>query len=615
MREEFQLDEELKKLPNKPGVYIMHGEKDEIIYVGKAVVLKNRVRQYFQSSRGKSPKIQKMVSQIRWFETIIVDSESEALVLECNLIKEHRPKYNTMLMDDKGYPYICITNEAYPRVLYAHQVKRDKNEYFGPYTSGTAAKDTLELLQKLFLLRTCRRKLPENQGQERPCLRYHIHQCNAPCQGYISAEEYRDKIDKIRSFLNGHYDTIKKDLKAQMLKASDELEFEEAARLRDLLTSVAHVEEHQKMLAAGRDDDRDVVAIAKDGEDAVAVVFIVREGKMIGRENLPIKVAELDEPEEIITSFLWQFYSGTPHIPAQIFLAQDIKGAEEVEEWLSAKRGKKVTIFNPKKGDKEKLVELAQRNAQVILDRDREMIKREEARTIGAMHELEDLLGLPSLVRTESFDISNTSGFASVGSMVVFENGKPKKSDYRKFKIKWVQGINDYASMDEVLTRRFSRGKEESKGFERLPDIILMDGGLGQVGICLEVLEKLGLNIPVAGMVKDDHHRTRGLIYNGEELPIDIHSELFKLITRIQDETHRFAIEYHRSLRSKAQTKSILEDIPGIGDKRRRTLMTSYTSMEELMKADINEIAALPGMNTVVAESVHSFLHKNKQIE
>ncbi len=610
MKEGFDLAKELKELPDKPGVYIMHGDRDEIIYIGKAVVLKNRVRQYFQSGRGKSPKIQRMVSKIRWFETIIVDSESEALVLECNLIKEHRPKYNTMMMDDKGYPYLCITNEPFPRLIYAHQQLRDKNEYFGPYTSGTAAKETLLLLQRLFKLRTCRRKLPENIGKERQCLRHHIGQCDAPCAGLISQEEYNKKIEDVKSFLNGRYDGIKKDIKEKMLAASEALEFEEAARLRDLLLAIEHVEEHQKMLKAGSDDDRDIVAIARDGKDAVATVFIVREGRVIGRENIPLAAGEFDEDEDVLTDFLWQFYSGTPYIPSQVFLQADIEAAGEIEEWLSGKKGKKVKLVCPKRGDKEKLVELAEKNAGTVLARDREKLKKEEAMTKGAMKELEALLGLDNLVRCESYDISNISGFASVGSMVVFENGRPKKTDYRKFRIKWVQGINDYASMEEVLTRRFKRAIDKSAGFERMPDIILMDGGRGQVGICEQVLAGLGLEIPVAGLVKDDRHRTRGIIYKDLELPIDTHSEAFKLITRIQDEVHRFAIEYHRSLRSKAQTRSVLEDIPGIGEKRRRQIMMHFAGVDELMKATEEEIAAVPGMNALAAKNVYEFLHK-----
>ncbi len=610
MRADFDLEEELKKLPDKPGVYIMHGEKDEIIYIGKAIILKNRVRQYFQSSRNKSPKIVQMVSHIQWFEYIITDSEMEALVLECNLIKEHRPKYNTMLKDDKGYPYIKVTvDEAYPKVMFARQIKKDGCRYFGPYTSAGAVKDTLEIMHKLFHIRTCNRKLPEDTGLERPCLNYHIHQCDAPCQGYISSEDYKKYIDQAIDFLNGHYDGIQKDLKKRMQAASDALEFEEAIKYRELLESVNHVAEHQKITDAASTNDRDVIAIAREEEDAIAQVFFVREGRMIGREHFHIQTAPLEEDAEVLTSFIKQYYAGTPFVPKEVFLPIEIEEAESISQWLSSKRGAKVSILTPKKGNKEKLVELAAKNARLVLDQDREKLRREEKRTLGAMHELEVYLGLTGLTRVESYDISNTSGFESVGSMVVYEKGKPKRADYRKFKIKWVKGINDYASMDEVLTRRFERGLNKSEGFEKLPDIILMDGGKGQVNICEEVLDRLGLHIPVAGMVKDDRHRTRGLYFNNEEIPIDTHSECFALITRIQDETHRFAIEYHRSLRNKAQTKSVLEDIEGIGPKRRRCLMTSFETIEDLKAASVESLAALPEMNRAAAEAVYKFFH------
>lgn len=610
MRADFDLEEELKKLPGKPGVYIMHGEKDEIIYVGKAIVLKNRVRQYFQSSRNKSPKIIQMVSHIQWFEYIITDSEMEALVLECNLIKEHRPRYNTMLKDDKGYPYIRVTvEEDYPRVLFARQIKKDKSRYFGPYTSAGAVKDTLELMHKLFHIRTCNRVLPRDMGSERPCLNHHIHQCDAPCQGYISREDYRAYIDQAIDFLSGHYDGIQKELKKKMQAASEAMEFEEAIKYRELLNSVNHVAEHQKITDSGSQNDRDIIAFAREDTDAVVQVFFVREGRMIGREHYHMQTAPLEEDEELLTSFIKQYYAGTPFVPREIFLPMELSEGAVIEQWLTGKRGHKVALRVPKKGDKERLVELAAKNARLVLDQDREKLRREELRTLGAMRELEGYLGLAGLSRVESYDISNTSGFESVGSMVVYEKGRPKKADYRKFKIKWVQGINDYASMDEVLTRRFVRGLDGSEGFERLPDIILMDGGRGQVNICEEVLRKLGLSIPVAGMVKDDHHRTRGLYFHNVEIPIDIHSECFALITRIQDETHRFAIEYHRSLRQKAQTRSVLEEIPGIGPKRRRCLMTNFESMEALKAATADQLAALPEMNRAAAEAVYAFLH------
>ncbi|MBR6898078.1 MAG: excinuclease ABC subunit UvrC [Lachnospiraceae bacterium] len=611
MNEDFKLEEELKKLPDKPGVYIMHGKKDEIIYIGKAVVLKNRVRQYFQSSRGKSPKILRMVSQITRFEYIITDSETEALVLECNLIKEHRPKYNTMLKDDKAYPFIRVdVSEAYPRIRIARQMKRDGAKYFGPFTSAGAVKDAIELLQKLFMIRSCNRALPEQEGRERPCLNYHIHQCAAPCQGYISSEEYKKNVEKALSFLSGHVEPVKNLVKEKMNAAAEALEFEEAAGYRELLNSIDHIAVSQKVTNTQSLKDRDVIACAVEKNEAVVQVFFVREGQMIGREHFHMSIPEGEEEAEIIENFIKQYYSGTPFIPYEILIPCDIDGADAVTDWLSSRRGAKVYIHAPKKGDKEKLLELAKRNAALVLTQDSLKLKREEERTLGAMRELGEYLGLSGLVRTESFDISNTGGFESVGSMVVYENGRPKKADYRKFKIKWVQGINDYASMEEVLTRRFERAKGGSKGFDRLPDIILMDGGRGQVNICESVLGKLGLDIPVAGMVKDDRHRTRGLYYKNVEIPIDTQGECFKLITRIQDETHRFAIEYHKSLRSAAQTRSVLLDIPGIGEKRRKALMAAFSSMEELKNASVEEIAKADGMNRPSAEAVYRFLHE-----
>jgi excinuclease ABC subunit C len=536
----------------------------------------------------------------------------EALVLECNLIKEHRPKYNTMLKDDKGYPYIRVTvDEDYPRVLFARQIKKDKSRYFGPYTSAGAVKNTLELMHKLFHIRTCNRVLPRDMGLERPCLNYHIHQCDAPCQGYISKEEYGRYIDQAIDFLNGHYDGIQKDLKKKMLAASEAMEFEEAIKYRELLNSVNHVAEHQKITEAGSTNDRDVIAFAREGQDVVVQVFFVREGRMIGREHYHMQTAPLEEDEELLTSFIKQYYAGTPFVPREIFLPMALSEEAVIEEWLTGKRGHRVFLKVPQKGDKERLVELAAKNAKLVLDQDREKLRREELRTLGAMRQLEQYLGLTGLTRVESYDISNTSGFESVGSMVVYEKGRPKKADYRKFKIKWVQGINDYASMEEVLTRRFIRGVDGSEGFEKLPDIILMDGGRGQVNICEAVLEKLQLDIPVAGMVKDDHHRTRGLYFHNVEIPIDTHSECFALITRIQDETHRFAIEYHRSLRQKGQTRSVLEEIPGIGPKRRRCLMTSFETMEDLKAATVEQLEALPEMNRGSAEAVYAFFHND----
>lgn len=615
--ENFNIQEELKKLPGKPGVYLMHDEKDAIIYVGKAISLKNRVRQYFQSSRNKGAKIEQMVTHISRFEYIVTDSELEALVLECNLIKEHRPKYNTMLMDDKSYPFIKVTvNEPFPRVMLARQMKKDKAKYFGPYTSAGAVKDTIELIRKLYHIRSCNRSLPKDIGKERPCLNYHIHQCQAPCQGYISQEEYRKSIDEVVRFLNGHYDLVLKELEEKMMAASDSLEFEKAIEYRELLTSVQKVAQKQKITdTAG--DDRDIIAMASEGEDAVVQVFFIRSGRLIGRDHFYLKSAENDTEGEILSSFIKQFYAGTPYIPAELMLPEEIEDQDIIEEWLTARRERRVHLRIPKKGTKEKLVELAQKNAQMVLKNDRERLKREEGRTIGAVKELEKILGLKGIIRMEAYDISNTNGFDSVGSMVVYEHGKPKRNDYRKFKIKTVQGPDDYASMNEVLTRRFGHGlreqqkESETGGFQIFPDLIMMDGGRGQVNIALEVLEKLHLHIPVCGMVKDDNHRTRGLYFNNTELPIDRNSECFRLITRIQDEAHRFAITFHRQLRSKGQVHSVLDDIPGVGPARRKDLMRCFENIDAIRNATVEELKELPSMNEKSAQEVYKFFHQN----
>lgn len=614
----FIIEEELKKLPAKPGVYIMHGEKDEIIYVGKAISLKNRVRQYFQSSRNKGAKIERMVTHITRFEYIITDSELEALVLECNLIKEHRPKYNTMLKDDKSYPFIKVTvNEPYPRVLFARRMKKDKARYFGPYTSGGAVKDVIELVRKLYQVRSCNRNLPRDTGKERPCLYYHMKQCKAPCQGYISQEEYRKNINKVIKFLNGDFQDTISELMEKMQKASEEMRYEDAMEYRDLIRSIEKIGERQKITGYGQ-EDRDIIAVAMDesedlrDQDAVVQVFFIRDGKLIGRDHFYLRVAKGDTKSQVLSSFLKQFYAGTPFIPSEIMLQSEIEDAEIIEEWLTTRRKQKVHIRVPKKGTKEKLVELALENARMVLSKDRERIKREEGRTIGAVHEVEEWLGLKNVVRMEAYDISNISGFESVGSMVVYEKGRPKRSDYRKFKIKWVQGPNDYASMEEVLTRRFTHESNgEFDSFARLPDLILMDGGRGQVNIALKVLNDLGIRIPVCGMVKDDHHRTRGLYFNNVEIPIDTSSEGFRLITRIQDEAHRFAIEYHRSLRSKEQVHSILDDIPGIGDTRRKALLRKFKSVENIRDASEEELAQTESMNAGSARQVYEFFHKS----
>ena len=621
----FVIEEELKKLPDQPGVYIMHDSRDAIIYIGKAVSLRKRVHQYFQPSHDEGIKKAQMVKQIARFEYIVTDSELEALVLECNLIKEHRPKYNTMLRDDKTYPYIRVTlGEDFPRVLFSRQQKKDKSRYFGPYTSAGAVKDTIELVNKIYQLRTCNRNLPRDTGKDRPCLNYHIHQCTAPCQGYITKEAYRERVDAVVEFLNGNYAPVLKSLEEKMNTASANLEFEKAIEYRELLNSVRQIAQKQKITHTDG-EDKDIIALAADDRDAVVQVFFIRDGKLIGRDHFYVKIGTEDTKAQILTTFIKQFYSGTPFIPREIMLPQEIEEQEVLADWLGEKRGSQVYIRVPQKGMKEKLVELAQKNAKMVLAQDREKIKREEGRTIGALKEIEQLLDMKGLNRVEAYDISNTSGFESVGSMIVYEKGKPKRSDYRKFKLRTVSGPDDYASMYEVLTRRFTHGmremeemeekdlSEEYGSFTRFPDLIMMDGGRGQVNIALKVLEELHLNIPVCGMVKDDNHRTRGLYYHNVEIPIDRGSEGFKLITRIQDEAHRFAIEYHRSLRSKEQVHSVLDDIPDIGPARRKALMKKYQSLEAIREATEEDLAQTDSMSPQAARSVYRFFREKER--
>lgn len=611
----FDIEEELKKLPSRPGVYIMHDKNDTIIYVGKAISLKNRVRQYFQSSRNKGVKIEQMVTHIRRFEYIVTDSELEALVLECNLIKEHRPKYNTMLMDDKTYPFIKVTtNEDFPRIFMTRKMLKDKAKYYGPYTSSQAVRDTIDLIHKLYHVRSCNRNLPKDIGKERPCLNYHIRQCDAPCQGYISKEEYGESISEVLRFLNGNYDILLKDLEEKMNAASEALEFEKAIEYRELISSVKKVAQKQKITDSSG-EDRDVLAVASGEEDAVVQVFFIRGGRLIGRDHFYLRISKDEDKSSILDSFIKQYYAGTPYIPGELMLQEEVEEHELLETWLTAKRGQKVVIRVPKKGTKEKLVELAADNAALVLSKDKERLKREEGRTIGAVKEIAALLGLDEITRMEAYDISNTNGFESVGSMVVYERGRPKRNDYRKFKIKGIKGADDYGSMGEVLTRRFTHGLKERQENKELgkftvfPDLILMDGGKGQVNVALEVLDTLHLDIPVCGMVKDDYHRTRGLYYHNVEIPIDKNSEAFRLITRIQDEAHRFAIEYHRQLRGKGQVHSILDDIDGIGPARRKALMRHYMSLDAIRNATVEELKEIPSMNEKAAEAVYKFFH------
>ena len=646
---EFDIKKELKKMPDTPGVYIMHDDHDDIIYIGKAVNLKRRVSSYFRASANHSQKIKSMVANVNRFEYIMTDSELEALILECNLIKENRPRYNTMLMDDKTYPYICVTtSEDYPRVILARRMQKDGNKYYGPFTSGGAVRDTIELLQKLYKIRNCNKKLKDYntdvfddsevpQINGRPCLYYHIGQCDGPCQNKISSADYKKHIDDAIHFLDGHYQEVIKDLEDKMMAASSEQNFEEAKDYRDLINSIYHVAGNQK-ITTHKFEDRDIIAYAYDEGEAVVQVFFVRNGKLIGRDHFYMKienpnvdtrsVVKTNEEnqesliinknkneigKDILTNFIKQYYVGTPFVPHQLLVQEEIDELELVTEMLSRNLNYTVKIEHPKKGQKEKLVELARKNAENLLAQNKERFRREQKQTIGAVKEIADSIGVGDLHRIESYDISNISGVLSVGSMVVFEDGKPKKKHYRKFRIKTVTGPDDYASMREVLTRRFRHGLEsedELDSFKQMPDLILMDGGRGQVNIALEVLEELGLNILVCGMVKDDHHNTRGLYFNNKEIPIDTHSEGFKLITRIQDETHRFAIEYHRSLRSKKQVKSILDDIEGVGPARRKALLRSMGDVETIREASIEDLEKVDGITENIAKNIYEFFHK-----
>ncbi|MGN0243306.1 MAG: excinuclease ABC subunit UvrC [Lachnospiraceae bacterium] len=617
----FDIQEELKKLPDKPGVYLMHDKHDNIIYVGKAVILKNRVRQYFQSSRNKTAKIQKMVSQIAWFEYIITDSELEALVLECNLIKEHRPKYNTMLKDDKGYPYIKVTvQEEYPRILFAREMKRDKARYFGPYTSAGAVKETIELVRKLYHIRSCNKKVAFGEINDRVCLYYHMKQCAGPCQGNVDPDEYGHQVQEVMEFLNGNDKPVIAMLEERMKTASETLDFEAAAEYRDMIQAVMHVSGKQKVNTT-QEENRDVIALATDGENTVVSVFFVRDGKLLGREHFHMSGTSGETKEMVISQFIRQYYAGTPYLPREIIVQYEAEEREILEEWLTERVGQKVSIVCPKKGNKQKLVELVYENAANVLIKDGEKLKREEERTIGAVHELEKLLGLPNLKRMEAFDISNTNGYQGVASMIVFEDGKPKRNAYRRFRLRTVVGPDDYKSMEETLTRRFLHGqkdredmeftKEREQGFAHFPDIIMMDGGKGQVNVALQVLERLGLQIPVCGMVKDDNHRTRGLYYNNEEIQFPKNSSTFQLLTRMQDEAHRFAITYHKLLRNQTQIHSVLDDIPGVGPVKRKALMRYFKDIQKIKQAEVEELTAVEGITKNLAETIYEFFHQN----
>ncbi len=606
MKDGFDLKEELKKLPDSPGVYLMHGKNDEIIYVGKAIKLKRRVSSYFRHMNNRSPKIEKMITLIDYFEYIVTDSELEALVLENNLIKEHKPKYNTMLKDDKSYPFMKVTvQEDFPRVLFARQMKRDGAKYFGPYTSAAAVKDTIELIRKLYGIRTCNKSLPKEIGLGRPCLYHQMKQCAAPCQGYISKEEYALRIDKLLGFLNGDYKKVLAELEQKMKEKAVELEFEEAAEYRDLIESVQHVTGSQRVVKTGG-IERDVIAMARKGLETVVSVFFVRDGKLLGREHFHVEHSEEDTGSQVITAFIKQYYEGTPFVPNELLTEFAVEEHALLEKWLGQRRGGRVHIITPQKGEKSKMIDLARENASVVLSRDLEKIKREEARTVGAANELAQMLGLPSADRLEAFDISNTSGYQSVASMVVFEKGRARKNAYRKFKLRTVTGPDDYKSMEEVLTRRFT-----DERFDVYPDILMMDGGRGQVNVALKVLDELHLNIPVCGMVKDDNHRTRGLYYNNKEIFFPRNSEVFGMITRLQDEAHRFAITYHKQLRGKEQVHSILDDIKGVGPARRKALMQHFKEIGKIKDATVEELSSVDGVTPQVAEEIYRFFHED----
>ncbi|ELC8453700.1 excinuclease ABC subunit UvrC [Clostridium perfringens] len=616
----FDFQHQLKILPDKPGVYIMKNSLGEVIYVGKAKVLKNRVRQYFQNSKNHSEKVRAMVKNIAEFEYIVTDSEMEALILECNLIKKYSPRYNIALKDDKFYPFIKITtNEDFPRVYVTRNFAKDGNRYFGPYTNGTAVYEVMGLIKKLFPLRTCKKAIVEGGEPTRACLNYHINLCKAPCAGYISKDEYWEMIDEIINILNGTDTSIIKNLKLEMEKAAEELEFEKAAKIRDRILAIELISEKQKMFTV-KEGDEDFIDLYTDEKDGCAQVFFVREGKVTGREHFMIENIGDDPVEEVISSFIASFYGGTAQIPKIIYVPEEIEDQELIEKFLTEKRGSKVWIKVPKKGDKKNLLDMVRNNAKIMLDQFKEKMVEEKELNKSALTELADVLGLDSLpARIEAYDISNIQGVDSVGTMVVFENGKAKNSDYRRFKIKSVKGPNDYESMREILSRRFSHGLEEvnkikernleySKGkFCIFPDLIMMDGGKGQVNIALEVLKDFGIEIPVCGLVKDDKHRTRGIIFNNEEILIRRGSGLMNLITRVQDEVHRYAITYHRSLRDKRTLHSILEDIPRIGEKRRRNLLMKFGSIDNIKKASMEELLDTPGIDKRAAESIKQY--------
>ena len=620
----FDFEYHLKNLPSKPGVYLMKNSLGEVIYVGKAKILKNRVKSYFQNSKNHSEKVRVMVKHIAEFEYIVTDSEMEALILECNLIKKYSPRYNILLKDDKFYPFIKITvNDDFPRVFVTRNYSKDGSKYFGPYTNGTAVYETINLINKIFPLRTCKLLIKEGGENVRPCLNYHIKKCFGPCGGYISKEEYGKMINDVIDILSGKDTTVLKVLQSEMEEASMNLEFEKAADLRDKILAIKAIVEKQKIFKT-MEGDEDFINIYKDEKDSCVQVFFSREGKILGREHFIFENTAEDSIEEILEEFITSFYGGTAKVPRTIYVPA-ISNVELVEEYLTIKRGAKVWIKVPQKGQKREMLEMVKNNAQITLEKfkDKYLIDKEINKI--ALEELQELLDLeiwPS--RIEAYDISNIQGVDSVGSMIVFEEGRSKNSDYRRFRIKTVKGANDYDSMREILTRRFSHGLEEVKAiqesklqfsagkFSNFPDLIMMDGGKGQINIASEVLRDLNINIPVCGLVKDDKHATRGIIYNNEELIINRSSNLMQLIRRIQDEVHRFAITYHRSLRDKRTLHSVLDDIPNVGEKRRRALLMKFGSVDNIKSATLEQLLETPSINNKAAESIYQYFNGNE---
>lgn len=620
----FDLQEELKNLPDDPGVYIMHDAADAVIYVGKAKVLKNRVRQYFQNSANHTPKVRAMVAKIAYFEYIITDSEVEALVLECNLIKKYRPKYNILLKDDKQYPYIKVTiNQAYPRVFMTRTLKNDGAKYFGPYMGTTTVKNTLDIVQKIFLPPTCNRQFPQDIGKGRPCLNYHIKNCFAPCTGSISKEEYRAVFMDICAFLDGKHTGLLKEMENQMKAAAQNFEYEKAAVLRDKIQSVRAISEKQKIINSDKQTDMDVLAMEVAATKAFVAVFFVRGGKVLGRENFQLDNIQELTPAEILTGFVQQFYMHAAFVPPEILLEHPLTDAL-IPVWLQEKCGRKINLHTPMRGEKKRLVEMVHKNAEIAANNYQlECLKREEQDKAG--EEFAKLLGLSQTPeRIEAYDISNIAGSENVGAMVVFQNGKAKRAAYRKFKIKTFAGADDYGAMQEVLYRRFRHALEEQAKIDAgemqtedakflpYPDCILVDGGKGHVAAAVDILEQMEVTVPVYGMVKDDRHRTRGLVSVDGEIDVAMHKSVFHFITRIQDEVHRTAIGYHRKLHRQESIKSELDDIPGIGPKRRNILLAAFRSVEQIKNATLEELAAVKGMDRRSAAQVYQYWHKEQ---